>query len=328
MERILTYTVSSEDTITSKTCSVHHLLRHRLHLTEKEISRAKFLERGILADGQTVTTSGQLMPGQQLTVCVERTKKEDCTLLPFSYPLSILYEDEDLIAVEKPPHLAVHPAHGHYSDTLINALAAYFYEKDEWIVPRVIGRLDKDTSGLMVFAKNQPAAARLSSRHGTGSFARTYLALVHGSFSSPSGTVHAPLGSVPGSLMKQEIRPDGAPALTRYSVLRTFQSGPASCSLLKVRIETGRTHQIRVHMSSIGHPLLGDPLYHPAPGEPPFSCLFSRAALHSFQITCTQPFTGRPIRLTAGLPDDFLSFFRRQAKRNRKVPQNQHRTEK
>lgn len=328
MERILTYTVSSEDTITSKTCSVHHLLKHRLHLTEKEISRAKFLERGILADGQTVTTSRQLMSGQQLTVCVERTKKEDCTLLPFSYPLSILYEDEDLIAVEKPPHLAVHPAHGHYSDTLINALAAYFYDKEEWIIPRVVGRLDKDTSGLMVFAKNQPAAARLSSRHGTGSFARTYLALVHGSVSSPSGMINAPLGKVPGSLMKQEIRPDGAPALTRYTVLHTFQSGSASCSLLKVQIETGRTHQIRVHMSSIGHPLLGDPLYHPAPDAPPFSCLFSRAALHSFQITCTQPFTGRPICLTAGLPDDFLSFFRRQAKRNRKVPQNQHRTEK
>ena len=193
MERILNYQVSSDDLSDHNTsCTVQSLLQHRLHLTKKEISRAKFLKNGILADNLPVYINTHLQKGQLLSVCIERTQMEDCTLIPYAYPLTVLYEDEDMICIDKPPGMAVHPSHGHYSDTIVNALAAYFYQQNKWIIPRIIGRLDKDTSGLLVFAKNQPAAARLTAQHKDGRFLRTYLALVEGIPKKASGISRRP----------------------------------------------------------------------------------------------------------------------------------------
>ena len=309
MERILNYQVSSDDLSDHTSCTVQSLLQHRLHLTKKEISRAKFLKNGILADNLPVYINTHLQKGQLLSVCIERTQMEDCTLIPYAHPLTVLYENEDMICIDKPPGIAVHPSHGHYSDTIVNALAAYFYQQNNWIIPRIIGRLDKDTSGLLVFAKNQPAAARLTAQHKDGRFLRTYLALVEGIPKKARGRIDAPIGPVSSSLMKQEVRPDGAFARTFYTHVHTFFSDSSSCSLMRVQIDTGRTHQIRVHMQSIGHPLLGDHLYQENPMQPPFSCYFQRSALHSASVTCFQPFTGQPISIHAPLPKDFARFF-------------------
>ena len=306
MERILTYRVTESDVAHASfgMCPVSRLLKHRLHLTESEISRAKFLENGITADGRSIRTGDSLAPGQVLCVCLERTRKEDCTLEPFSFPLHISYEDEDLIMMEKPAGMVTHPSHGHYRDSAANAVAAYFYGKNQWILPRVAGRLDRDTSGLLVFAKNRAAAARLARQRREGIFVRTYLALAEGTLPS-FGIIDMPLGPV---VLHSSSSLGGKSAVTRYRTLDCRTLAEGSVSLLEVTIATGRTHQIRVHLSSLDHPLLGDPLYHGDPDASCFSSHFKRAALHAHTVVCRQPFTGKPIRVTAGLPHDFSSF--------------------
>lgn len=186
--------------------------------------------------------------------------------------LEILYEDQDILAVNKPAGLVTHPSGSHYSDSLSNQVAAYFRSKDEPTKVRSIGRLDKETSGILLFARNQTAAARLQKQRENGISEKTYLAAVSGSMlEDTDGTFHAittPLAPDPDNRLKMVISPGSSlpgskPAVTLYSVLKSTAPGSRiSASLVMLRLKTGRTHQIRVHMASLGHPLLGDSLYH------------------------------------------------------------------
>lgn len=271
--------------------TVGSLLR-RLGLTGREISAAKFREEGICLDGKQVRTSGTVKRGQKLTVRLETDKEESGQLIPVRGKLQVLYEDEDLILVNKPSGMVVHPEGGHYRDTMANLLTGYFQEKGEHVRIRAVGRLDQDTSGVMVFAKNRTAAGRLAVQKETGDFRKEYLALVYGSLEKSVGTIDTPIGEGEGIRMKSAS--DGKRAVTHYEVIKRGKN-----DTIRVRIDTGRTHQIRVHMAGIGHPLLGDPLYGNGKEKP------GRAALHAFRVSLLQPFTGERICVEAPVPEDF-----------------------
>lgn len=247
--------------------------------------------------------------------------------------LEILYEDQDILAVNKPAGLVTHPSGSHYSDSLSNQVAAYFRSKDEPTKVRSIGRLDKETSGILLFARNQTAAARLQKQRENGISEKTYLAAVSGSMlEDTDGTFHAittPLAPDPDNRLKMVISPGSSlpgskPAVTLYSVLKSTAPGSRiSASLVMLRLKTGRTHQIRVHMASLGHPLLGDSLYHLSDT----TNLFSRAALHAWNLKFHPPFPAgettsgilssipctenakKEISLEAPLPEDFKKFY-------------------
>ena len=247
--------------------------------------------------------------------------------------LEILYEDQDILAVNKPAGLVTHPSGSHYSDSLSNQVAAYFRSKDEPTKVRSIGRLDKETSGILLFARNQTAAARLQKQRENGISEKTYLAAVSGSMlEDTDGTFHeitTPLAPDPDNRLKMVISPGSSlpgskPAVTLYSVLKSTAPGSRiSASLVMLRLKTGRTHQIRVHMASLGHPLLGDSLYHLSDT----TNLFSRAALHAWKLKFHPPFPAgettsgilssipctenakKEISLEAPLPEDFKKFY-------------------
>ena len=247
--------------------------------------------------------------------------------------LEILYEDQDILAVNKPAGLVTHPSGSHYSDSLSNQVAAYFRSKDEPTKVRSIGRLDKETSGILLFARNQTAAARLQKQRENGISEKTYLAAVSGSMlEDTDGTFHAittPLAPDPDNRLKMVISPGSSlpgskPAVTLYSVLKSTAPGSRiSASLVMLRLKTGRTPQIRVHMASLGHPLLGDSLYHLSDT----TNLFSRAALHAWKLKFHPPFPAgettsgilssipctenakKEISLEAPLPEDFKKFY-------------------
>ena len=323
---------------TSAPAPVSHFLRTQAGLTKKQISQAKFRPGGVQKNGQQCRVTETAYPGDQITVCLETNDVDSAQLESAPAPqflpeLEILYEDQDILAVNKPAGLVTHPSGSHYSDSLSNQVAAYFRSKDEPTKVRSIGRLDKETSGILLFARNQTAAARLQKQRENGISEKTYLAAVSGSMlEDTDGTFHAittPLAPDPDNRLKMVISPGSSlpgskPAVTLYSVLKSTAPGSRiSASLVMLRLKTDRTHQIRVHMASLGHPLLGDSLYHLSDT----TNLFSRAALHAWKLKFHPPFPAgettsgilssmpctenakKEISLEAPLPEDFKKFY-------------------
>lgn len=297
MEKKLRYVVTAKDL----PCRVEDLLKRRMALTKRQISGAKFRSKGICLNGKQVRVTAQPALGDVLEVVLEQ---ESCgsDLERTAGMVEILYEDEDLLIVNKPAGMAVHPGHGHYRDTLANHLLCYLEEKGEPTRIRAVGRLDKDTSGVVVFAKNRVAAARLNA----GGVKKTYLALVWGQFAKERGEICLPIGRREGALNRMEISEKGSWARTHYRVLREY-TGEKAYTLVELWLDTGRTHQIRVHMEALGHPLLGDPIYGIQGGEERGTEIH-RAALHCRQAELTQPFTGEKLRCSAGLPEDMEQY--------------------
>lgn len=271
------------------------VLRQGLGLTARQIKQVKFLPDGLRInearqrDGRLITTRTAVRQGDQIRVQFQEKSE---TVVPVAGELAIVYEDEDLVVVNKPAGLVAHPAHGHFTDTLVNRLAARYPEPI-----RLIGRLDKDTSGLIGAARSSIAATRMEQQRREHILSREYLALVKGQLQG-AGRVEQPLTEKRSTLMQMVVDPEGKPAITEYRVWHSWDS----CSLVWLRLQTGRTHQIRVHMAWLGHPLLGDRLY----GEEQEDGL-KRAALHSWRIQARQPFSGERLAIMALPPDDFKS---------------------
>ena len=278
-----------------------------------EISRnaaAKLIESGsITLFGKQTVKKYELRIGDEIEIILP--EPEICEALPENIPLDIIYEDSDIIVINKPSGMVVHPAPGNYSGTLVNALL--YHAKDSLsgiggvIRPGIVHRIDKDTSGLLVVAKNDTAHKALASELEYHGIEREYHALVKGGFKIDTGTVDAPIGRHPVDRKRMAvlISPDAhaKSAVTHYEVIERY----GEISYVKCMLETGRTHQIRVHMSYIGHPLVGDEIYGNAASrfEKLHSALIDGQMLHAKRLTLTHPATAKRMTFECELPDNF-----------------------
>ncbi len=268
------------------------------------LSRAaaqKLIEDGcVTLKGKCPKKNDRLMPGDEISLTVPEPKAVEIT--PTQMELDIVYEDGDVLVINKPKGLVVHPAAGHWDDTLVNGLLHARGDSlsgiNGEIRPGIVHRIDKDTSGLLAIAKNDLAHTVLSSQLKDHSMARTYEAIVCGGFSQDKGTVDAPIGRHPSDRKKMAVIPrNGKPAVTHYEVVERF----GAYTHIRCHLETGRTHQIRVHMAHIGHPLLGDTVYgrkKPELGQ-------SSQCLHAGVLAFAHPRDGHPVIVTAPLPPYF-----------------------
>jgi len=264
-----------------------------------ELSRAR--AQKLIADGH-ITVNGQmakpglkLNTGDRLEIALPPAPSEQ--LVPESIPLNIIYEDDDLLVVDKPAGLTVHPAPGHTSHTLVNALLAHFphlADIGDWLRPGIVHRLDKDTSGLMLVAKTSKAQANLIGQFKSHSVTKAYMALVRGHLTPENGIIEAAIGRDPRHRQRMAVVAGGREASTEYQVIKYI----GDYTLLEVRPETGRTHQIRVHLGAIGFPVVGDKIYGV---KSPF---LSRQFLHACRLGFSLPSTGEYIEFKSELPED------------------------
>lgn len=291
--RYLTLTVAPE----LAGAEVNTLLRRALGLSGTVLRRIKWLEDGITLDGVRVNVRVRVREGQTLAVRLTDPRPAS-GVVPAPGPLDIVYEDGDLIVLNKAPGVLVHPGHGHFDDTLGNFLMYHYKECGDESDFHPVHRLDKGTSGLLAVAKHPHAQEKLKRQLHTGDFRRVYLAVCDGAPPAPAGAIDAPIGPVEGSLLQRQVRPDGRPARTHYRVLRPC--GPRA--LVQLELDTGRTHQIRVHMAHLGCPLTGDFLYGAED-----RALIPRPALHSARLELAHPITGERLRFAAPLPADLAA---------------------
>jgi 23S rRNA pseudouridine1911/1915/1917 synthase len=294
-------------------------LYDRLKLSRTLIRRVKTAE-GLLVDGRLVRSSYLLEGGE----VVELRLPAEGRVQPEPVPLTVVYEDASLLLVDKPPGMVVHPVRDYKSGTLANGVAYHLQERGEPAVARPVQRIDRDTSGLVLFAKDPAAAGRLARELERHKLDRHYIAFVHGGVAADVGTVAVPIRRVwghpvareaavgprspeqeallagaeaEGRVLREEWKATGQPSVTHWQVLRRWPG----VTMLLLRLETGRTHQIRVHMAHVGHPLLGDPLYG-AGGVP------GRQALHAASLAFAHPVTGAELRFESPLPADLVAF--------------------
>lgn len=268
-------------------------------MTDLSRSRIKELVQAgeVLVNGKKSKVSYKVQKGDLIQVTV--LPLEPLALEAENIPLDIVYEDEDVIVVNKPQGMVVHPAAGHPSHTLVNALLYHtrdLADSPEGFRPGIVHRIDKDTSGLLMVAKNAAARESLEKQLAAKSNKRQYLAIVHGNFAEEEGTIDAPIGRNPKDRKQMAVVEKGKSAVTHFKVLEQYQG----YSLVECQLETGRTHQIRVHMAYIGHPLAGDPLYGPRktlPGHGQF--------LHAKTLGFEQPSTGEWLEFSVQPPEIF-----------------------
>jgi 23S rRNA pseudouridine1911/1915/1917 synthase len=280
---------------------VGRYMKGRLALSGTLIRRLK-MSNGVLLNGQPVWADHPIGPGDELVLVLE--PRESTGVDPEPVPLAIVYEDEDLIVLDKPPGVVVHPTKGCYHGTLANGLAHLFRERGQTLGIHPVHRIDRHTSGLVLFAKHAMAHQRLDEQLRAHKLDRRYVALVWGQVEPDRGRIDRPIGLVEGHPVAREVAEGGQPSVTDFEVLYRFaEPAPWGCTLLRLTLQTGRTHQIRVHMASEGHPLVGDDLYSTA--YPP---ALGRQALHAATLAFKHPRTGEPCHFESPLPDDFRSF--------------------
>ena len=282
---------------------VNTLLRRHLHLSGTVLRRVKWLEDGILLDGARVTTRAVVRTGQLLSVRLTPPARTS-GMLPRPGPLDVVYEDADVIVVNKPVGMVVHPAPGHPDGTLVNALLYACGDSLSGINgalrPGIVHRIDRDTSGLLIAAKNDAAHLALSAQLQDHSLARTYEAVVIGNLREDEGTVDAPLARHPNDRKRMAVRPEGRHAVTHWTVLGRYPG----YTHVECRLETGRTHQIRVHMAYLNHPVLGDPVYGGLrKGFPELA----GQCLHARRLSFLHPRTGERVTVECPLPDYFTA---------------------
>lgn len=290
----MTYQISKENS--DKT--VKQFIKLNIRLSSNMLTKLKRLSDGILLNGKRVTVRAILKEGDLLTLNTEHEERTSDNIIPTDVPLDIIYEDEYYIALNKNAGTPTHPSHDHYSDTLANGISRLYQDRGIPFVFRAVNRLDKDTSGIVIFAKTAISAAAFSQLQQKQQIQKKYIAIVKGQLTG-EGSIKGFIRRKDNSIMLREFsqtktNDDAMFSHTDYSVISTSDQ----YSLVDLTLHTGRTHQIRVHLSNIGHPVLGDGLYGDDQDHP-------RHYLHAYSMVFTHPFTEKQIFLKAEIPRDF-----------------------
>lgn len=260
----------------------------------QNLAEIKRMPQSVLVNGEHYYMKQELNTGDHLSIHICETKCSE-KIPPVQIPLDIVYEDEDIIVINKPAGMPIHPSLNNYTNSMANALAWYYQEQGKPFIFRCCNRLDRDTSGLTVVAKHLVSGNILSDMVRRRDIHREYLAIVRGHVSPEAGTINAPLARKPGTIIERTVDwEQGETAITHYRLVEERNGH----SLISLRLETGRTHQIRIHMKYLGYPLIGDYLYNPDMEY------IGRQALHSHRLSFTHPITGKPMEFTAPLPKD------------------------
>ena len=272
---------------------VEQFLRRKRY-SGQNLSEIKRMPKSILVNGVHYYMRQELSKGDHLQVRICETKNSE-KIPPTNLPLVIIYEDEDLLVLNKPAGMPIHPSLNNYTNSIANALAYYFQSQGKPFIFRCCNRLDRDTSGLTIVSKHLVSGSILSDMTKHREVHREYLAIARGSVTPSEGTIQAPLGRKEGTIIERTVDWEhGEDAVTHYKVVKEANGH----SLVSLKLETGRTHQIRIHMKYLGYPLIGDYLYNPDMEY------MTRQALHSHHMEFTHPITGEWMTFTAPLPDD------------------------
>ena len=282
--------------------NVRDILEKEIKFSGAIITFLKTRDRGIILNGERVTVRKIVKKGDilELDYTDDQSMAEKSEIEPIELPLDILYEDDDIIVLNKPPFMPTHPSHNHHYDTLANGLRYYFDSKDHPFIFRAVNRLDNATSGIVLVAKNKLAAKVLSADIFDKKIDKCYLAFLCGTPEVAEGEICAPIKREKESIIKRIVADNGAHSLTKYKVLASSDM----MSLVEASPITGRTHQLRVHFAHIGHPICGDTLY----GFP--SHFIDRQALHAYKISFAHPISREPMTITAPLPQDMLNLYK------------------
>ncbi len=300
MSRIFNYTIIKTE---SNMTIYSYLLKKGF--SRQNITALKKIPESILVNGTWEYVKYKLKENDLLTVYVTEEVSSE-KIVPVDIPLSIIYEDEDIIIINKPADMPIHPSLNNYDNTLANGVAFYYQQQNRHFVFRCMNRLDRDTTGLTIIAKHMVSAGMFSQMMVHRVIKREYLAIVHGTGLPSCGTINAPIARVDGSTIERCVDyQQGEHAITHYKVMEEYQNK----TLLLLWLETGRTHQIRVHMKHLDHPLLGDFLYLPNDSTFPLENNIERQALHAYRLTFVHPITGESMEITAPIPNDMLTLF-------------------
>jgi len=290
----LSYTVKQSDSY----INVLDVLKNEFLLSARLITKLKQSNNIFL--NEAITYTKKLVYSNDVVSILVDFVEDNSNIVATNIPLDIIYEDEYLLAINKPANMPVHPSMLHYEETLSNAVKYYFDTLNLKRKIRIVNRLDKDTSGIVIFAKNEYIQECLIKQMKTKELKKEYLAIVIGYLQKKSDTLCFPISRKEGSIIERTVNPNGDIAITHYNVLKEQNN----LSLVHVFLETGRTHQIRVHFSHINHPILGDTLYGTS------STLINRQALHSYKITFLHPISKQILTLESPIPNDmkFINF--------------------
>lgn len=286
---VLTYTIQENDTYQN----VKEVLKAYFGISERLLLKLKNT-KNILLNGNPTYVTNNVHIGDEIQVIIDFIEDND-NIVPTQMNIDIVYEDDCYLIVNKSPNMAVHPSMLHFENSLSNGIRYYFNTINLHKKIRPVNRLDKDTSGLVVFAKNEYIQECLVSQMKSKNMKKTYIAICKGIFDVKTGTINLPIARKPGSIIERCIDSSGDIAITHYKVLAEH----ADSSVVQCTLETGRTHQIRVHLAAMHHPIIGDSLYGDA------NQIVKRQLLHAYKLEFIHPITKNPVSYVAPIPDDF-----------------------
>lgn len=290
---MLKYTVTKED----NGKQLKSILLNRMEISKRLLNRLKSQNK-ILVNNSPRKTIETVNEGDKIVVDINTDLCDKTENILFQdLNLSVLYQDDYILAIDKRPHMVMHPVSGHQSGTVANGVAHLLHKAGKPTIIHPISRLDKDTSGIVLIAMNPYVQEHLIKQMKNNQFEKEYIAVVNGILKQSQGTISAPIDRVPGSIINRQVSPTGANAITHFKVIETYKNA----SKLRLTLETGRTHQIRVHMSHIGHPIIGDDLYFQK------SELINRQALHAHRVSFIHPIKKERLDIISNLPRDILN---------------------